>query len=319
MVETNSNGAGPYKEIESNIVGFFGAANVKLAPLQLVNGFYTAVWEVIDSDPFTREQIRFGIVGVAENLPSSVSLLDIAQLSSGDLVPVAVSDDPLAGASFPRFVSLPTTPVYCFEISCVSASFPVIDVPVGSGTGTAEITVSDNGQPTPFVVLSLGQPWLRISAFGGITPATLTITADATGLAAGSYRGEVLIQTNITMLTSIVTVRVNDPANPPIPPFQITPERITLQVIQGDSSPAPQQLRLNGRAGLSFSANSNDNWLKVSPASGTLPATLSVSIDSANLAVGEYLGTIVANSPGTNPVTVAIRLTMIEPPQLLPQ
>ena len=314
LVQTDTAGAGSYNEVTSSITGSFGVSTVTLAPVQLVNGSGIAVWEIVGSDPLSQEEIRFGVVPVYNSAQSGAASV------SGVLAPLAGNSQ----SSLPRFVDNPQPLITCQFLVCLTLTSAVINASSGSAIGSSTITVSDYGQPTPFVVESLSQPWMRISAFGGTTPATLTVTGDATGLAVGTYIGVVTIRTDFFTYTSNITFNVSAPPPPvlippSIPALQLTPERIPLQVVRGDASVAPLQLRLAGDNSQSFTATPSAPWLKVSPASGSVPATLSVTIDSTNLAPGEYLGTITATSPGANSVTTEIRLTVIDPPQLLPQ
>lgn len=73
---------------------------------------------------------------------------------------------------------------------------------------------------------------------------------------------------------------------------------------------APQKLRLSQAAGsgdVAWTVSSNAPWLKVTPASGNGPATLTVSIQPFGLTgIGAHIGTITVNAGGESlpPVTV---------------
>jgi hypothetical protein len=79
----------------------------------------------------------------------------------------------------------PPTPSLAFTPSSRSVSAPVGGAPVSTTTsltssgGVASFSVTDN------------QPWLSASPSDGGTPATLTITADPSGLSPGTYTGTV--------------------------------------------------------------------------------------------------------------------------------
>lgn len=66
------------------------------------------------------------------------------------------------------------------------------------------------------------------------------------------------------------------------------------------SGPAAQTLGLqsSGGASASYSVTDDADWLTVTPAAGTTPASLTVSVDPAGLAPGTYRGTVTATADG---------------------
>jgi hypothetical protein len=60
----------------------------------------------------------------------------------------------------------------------------------------------------------------------------------------------------------------------------------------------------------SVTLNQGQNWLTVSPSNATTPANLAVSVNGAGLATGTYTGQIILSSPGVNPQTVNVTLTV---------
>lgn len=68
----------------------------------------------------------------------------------------------------------------------------------------------------------------------------------------------------------------------------------------------------SGGGTLSFSASDDASWLSVSPASGTAPKDLTVSVDATGLAPGTYHGTVTITGAGSSQ-TVPVTLT-ISPP-----
>lgn len=66
----------------------------------------------------------------------------------------------------------------------------------------------------------------------------------------------------------------------------------------------------------SASTQSGGAWLSVSPASGTTPGSLAISVDPVNLAAGSYTGSVVVTAPGASnsPVTILVSLTVPEAP-----
>ncbi|MGA2590613.1 MAG: hypothetical protein ABSH32_11900 [Bryobacteraceae bacterium] len=96
-----------------------------------------------------------------------------------------------------------------------------------------------------------------------------------------------------------------------------TPASITFSYQSGGSQPLAQVLSIaSSGAAVSFTATasttSGGNWLSVSPASGSTPGSLSVSVDTAGLSPNTYSGSIIitsagaANSPVNVPVTLVV-------------
>jgi uncharacterized protein (TIGR03437 family) len=82
----------------------------------------------------------------------------------------------------------------------------------------------------------------------------------------------------------------------------------------GDPAPAAQTVAIanTGGGALTWTATSNDYWLLVSPASGTAPGNLSISINPANLAAGTYTSAVQVASDGAagSPASIAITLVV---------
>ena len=189
----------------------------------------------------------------------------------------------------------------------------------GAGALTPQaLTISSaSGQaPVTFTVTpttTSGGTWLTTSAnTSNSTPTTINVTANASSLAAGTYNGNLAIQpVGGTLLNVPVTLTITAP-----PAISATPTSLTFNFRAGDSAPAAQTLTIAG-ANLTFSATavSNGNWLSVSPATGTAPGTVSVSVNGSGLQAGTYNGTVtVAGTNGaTGSTTVNVTLTVTAP------
>jgi uncharacterized protein (TIGR03437 family) len=95
-----------------------------------------------------------------------------------------------------------------------------------------------------------------------------------------------------------------------------SPGSLSFAFAAGGTAPASQSISVSSTgAALSFTAaasESSGNWLSVSPTSGTTPATLAVSVNSAGLGVGTYPGTITVTPTGSgaSALTAAVTLTV---------
>jgi uncharacterized protein (TIGR03437 family) len=92
----------------------------------------------------------------------------------------------------------------------------------GNAPATQPIAVtSTTGSPVAFTATAqpLGGNWLTVSPGTGTTPATVTVTANQAGLAAGSYTGTVTLTSTVTGATALtipVTLTVGAQATPTV-------------------------------------------------------------------------------------------------------
>jgi len=107
------------------------------------------------------------------------------------------------------------------------------------------------------------------------------------------------------------------PATTSNPVLAVTPSGVVFTASPGGPDPAPVTVSVGNAGGgsLSFTAASDSPWLSVTPASGSAPQALEVSVSSAGLMGGVYVGHITVTSPGNqgSPASVAVHLTMTQP------
>jgi uncharacterized protein (TIGR03437 family) len=101
----------------------------------------------------------------------------------------------------------------------------------------------------------------------------------------------------------------------PATAIAVAPASLTFQYTIGGASPSGQLIQLTNSGGgvLNWTATSNASWLKVTPASGVAPSTLTVSVVPSGLAAGTYNGSIQVISAGASntPMTVPVTLTVV--------
>ena len=106
--------------------------------------------------------------------------------------------------------------------------------------------------------------------------------------------------------------------------FSVAPGSLSFSGPAGAPEVRAQEIAVSSLvAGLAWSAQaateSGGEWLSVSPTSGSVPGTISVTVDVASLAPGTYRGTVTVEAPLAAPAmqTVAVELTVT--PGLLAQ
>ena len=166
----------------------------------------------------------------------------------------------------------------------------------GTAPAAQSFAVSASGNvAVNFTATSPGN-WLQVSPPSGTTPASVLVTANPAGLAAGTYGGTINVTApGVNSAPVAVTLTVAGP-----PQFTIAPSQLTFVAPAGGALPAAQTLTVSSASGpLAFTAAAGSAWLSVSPTSGTTPATLSVSVNPAGLANGVYNGTIDITQAGS--------------------
>jgi Viral BACON domain len=163
----------------------------------------------------------------------------------------------------------------------------------------------------PYVASALGSVWLSVSPATGSTPATLVVTADPSFLSsAGTYIGYLQIYSPGNNDLQYVQVTYNVTTGGAGNAFAATPSSVPFTQILGGTTPSPQTVQLSSTTATSFTAAiSNATWLTVTPTSGTTPATLTLSVNTAGLSASTYLGSI-AITGGATAVTIPVPLTV---------
>ena len=185
------------------------------------------------------------------------------------------------------------------------------------GSYSIQATAPGNGAVSFTAAASNSGNWLSVTPSSGTTPATLVLSASPTGLAVGTYTGNITITANtvgnpqtvvpVTLMVTPATISV------------INPNGLHFYYTTGNSLPASQSIQViaSGSATVSYTAAKSDNanWLSITPASGTTPGTLAVSVSPAGLAPAAafaYTASIVI-TPGSNgspQIVVPVTLTV---------
>ncbi len=159
-------------------------------------------------------------------------------------------------------------------------SFSVAEGSVGSSAGILNLASSDG------VVLTFtsteGSDWFSLTNPDGATPGTVTVVADFTGRAVGTYIDSIRVVSS-TALNSPVWVRVTLTIEPPAPNYlAVTPDTVKFQRIVADPAPAARPFFVSETGGrnIGFSCATNASWMTLSKASGTTRDSVLVSIDA---------------------------------------
>jgi len=185
------------------------------------------------------------------------------------------------------------------------------------------VTVGSTNQPLPYTAVAASTPtaWLNVNPTSGTTNAqtTLSVGVDGTKLtSAGTFTGTITVTPQVAGgAPAVINVTVVVTAG------TISAPTTTLSFLQvaGGSAPAAQTIAVTGSpAPLNFTVAasttpSGGTWLTATPASGTTPGSISVSVNGASLQPGQYGGQVTITSSGANgsPITVPVVLNVVAP------
>jgi uncharacterized protein (TIGR03437 family) len=195
------------------------------------------------------------------------------------------------------------------------------------GAVPASQTIAVTGTPAAlnFTVATAtlnGVNWLSATPATGTTPANVQVLVNGSVLPVGQYTGTVTIAStgasgspiNIGVVLNMVAPATLLPA----------PTSLSFAYIAGLAAPPAQSLVVTstGSTGIvPFSTQvqfdgTAGQWLAVTPASGSAPVTLSVSVTPSTLPAGTYTGRIILTSPNAVlAASVPVTLTVTAVPQ----
>jgi uncharacterized protein (TIGR03437 family) len=127
-----------------------------------------------------------------------------------------------------------------------------------------------------------GQSWLSVSVTANSSPNfALSVSVNPSQLTAGTYQGSIVVKESFGLAATLpVTLTVSDTA---LPVISATPTSLNFSTPAFNATPPAQTISVTSDSGpAAFSVTLQPGtWLKVSPMSGTAPATLIVTSDPA--------------------------------------
>jgi uncharacterized protein (TIGR03437 family) len=263
-----------------------------------------------------------------------------------DIITVQINSNSLAGGSYTGTITLtPTagTPVVINVSLTVSgsgtATTSLVATPTQISFGyelhqtappaqTSQIT--SGGIPLPLSFSTNVAPtsscpagWLQATLSSSTTPATLSVGVVTAGLAPGTCTGSVTVTSNTTTngTTSVLVGVTLFVSSGPVLNISVPVglQSVTLQqngkpLQFGPTTGNPLVLTSsdpNQQIPFTLTTTSTDNWLTVTPSSGTTPANINVEIiPESVLAVGTYNGTLTITSTGLLNNTTSLPVTM---------
>jgi uncharacterized protein (TIGR03437 family) len=206
-------------------------------------------------------------------------------------------------------------------LSATDVTFPD-QVLGGPAPSPQTVTIGSTGQALNYTAVANSNTsvtWLSVSPASGNTSSNgvLTLTVDGSKLTAGSYNGSVVV-TSTGAGNSPATINVHFKVDPGTISAPTT--TLTFTQVAGGAAPAAQTIAVTGSPSpLNFTTavtmQTGSNWLSATPASGTTPANVQVSVNGSALSVGQYTGTVTITSTGASgsPIAVPVVLNVVSP------
>jgi len=205
-------------------------------------------------------------------------------------------------------VTLTVTAAPTLNTSPTSLSF---SYQVGGTTPAAQnVSLSSIGTALSYTAAT-SATWLLVTPASGSTPGSLSVSVNSTGLAAGTYTGNITVTSagaSNNPKTIPVTLTVTAA---PLPNLTASPLNLSFSYQSGGAAPAAQNVSLSSSgSALNYSAATSAAWLMVTPASGTTAGSLSVSVNPTGLAAGTYTGNVTVTSSGASNSPQKITVTL---------
>ena len=155
--------------------------------------------------------------------------------------------------------------------------------------------------------------WLEASPVSGTVPTVLSVSIvpeELAKLAPGTYTGSILVTsagTDGPFATALVTLTVTGQ-----PVITLSSDLLSFAyTVTSGKTPLAQTVSLtSGGLPLSYAASTSAAWLHATPANGTTPGDLTVSVDPSKLGIGTYMGAVIVEGNGASNGPQSIIVTL---------
>jgi hypothetical protein len=150
--------------------------------------------------------------------------------------------------------------------------------------------------------------WMTVAAPNSLTPGSLTISVNPSGMTPGSYPGSVTVSApgaSNSPLIIPVTLAINSTV------LSVTPSILTFFGAVGlDPNPQSIQISNTGTGSLNWTASHTSSWLGLSATSATTPASVTVTSGTTSTGIGRFNDTITVASNGVSNSPLAVPVSM---------
>jgi uncharacterized protein (TIGR03437 family) len=291
-----------------------GGAAPAAQGLQITSNGQAVTYAVAASNPGTVQWLS--VTGTTSGqTPGSVSVaVDGSKLSAGTYQGTVTITAP--GASNSGLQVPVTLNVTSGSITASPATLSFTQAAGGTAPAAQTITVSGTPGAIAFTVGTAtkdGAAWLSATPTSGTTNAGVQVSVSAGTLAPGTYTGTVTITANGATgspLTVAVTFTVTASQT-----LSAAPASAAFSFVIGTANPPAQTVQVTSsgtNTAVTVAASTKDGaaWLSATPASGTAPVAVSIQVNPAGLAAGNYSGTVTVSSSSATTLSIPVTLTV---------
>lgn len=193
----------------------------------------------------------------------------------------------------------------------VASTGPILRVsPTTQNLGNGSVgsfTITNVGIGTLEWSLSTSTPWITPSPTSGTWYGNVYLYIDRTGLASGTYEGDVFVTSNGGDDTVHVTISVTPPV------LSVQPVSLNFGT---QSTTQTVNITNNGGGGtLTWAIDDAVGWVTATPSSASGARSVQISVNRSGLAVGTYEATLPVTSNGGNG-TIQVEMAVVPPPEL---
>ena len=160
--------------------------------------------------------------------------------------------------------------------------------------------------------------WLSVAANTGATPGSLKITANPAGMAAGTYKGTVVLASSDAANSSQEVEVFFTVTAATLPTLSILPAALSFSAHSGGVSQVSQAVAINGGSTPVHytTSTASASWLHTTSGGGSAPGFMNISVSPAGLAPGTYTGAVTVSAEGVanSPQAVFVTLTVSAKP-----
>ncbi len=215
--------------------------------------------------------------------------------------------------SVPAIDLSPDTVLMAATAGGASPSAQTVQVVNAGGLTLSGLTVGTIGYG------SGGSGWLSASLNQATAPATVTLQATTTSLAAGTYVAQVPIRSSLPgVVPDTITVSVGVSATAAPPTIALSPTALSVSAVAAGGNPAVQLVGVSNGGGGTLSGlalgsisyvSGATGWLGASINGASAPTTVSVQAATGTLAVGTYVADVRVTSTLPGVATKTFRVT----------
>jgi uncharacterized protein (TIGR03437 family) len=185
--------------------------------------------------------------------------------------------------------------------------------PGGTVPPAQTISVTNSGSGSLLWTATSSAPWLTVTPTSDAAPSSISVSVSPAGMSPGSYQGTVQI-TSSGVSNSPVSIAITLTVASAGPTLAVAPQTLSFQYAIGAAAPPAQTVSITnaGSGTLTWTASDSDSWVVLTPLTGSAPATLTISVNPAGLAAGNYSSNVqvaAAGAAGT-PATITVQLSV---------